>query len=175
MPVVLGKLTEIGEGRKRKHLEHTAHLVNTFEPEVEDLSDGELAGRTDELKRRLKDGQALDDLLPEAFAVVREAARRTLGQRHFDVQVMGATSLHQGNIAEMKTGEGKTLVSTMPAYLNALTGEGVHIVTVNDYLAKRDSEWMGPIFRLLGVSVGLIQSEMTPVQRRPAYSADITY
>jgi preprotein translocase subunit SecA len=173
--VVLGKLAEIGEGRKRKHLEHTAHLVNTFEPEVEDLSDGELAGRTDELKRRLKDGQALDDLLPEAFAVVREAARRTLGQRHFDVQVMGATSLHQGNIAEMKTGEGKTLVSTMPAYLNALTGEGVHIVTVNDYLAKRDSEWMGPIFRLLGVSVGLIQSEMTPVQRRPAYSADITY
>ncbi|MGH2656841.1 MAG: preprotein translocase subunit SecA [Actinomycetota bacterium] len=175
MPVVLGKLTEIGEGRKRKHLEHTAHLVNTFEPEVEDLSDGELAGRTDELKRRLKDGQALDDLLPEAFAVVREAARRTLGQRHFDVQVMGATSLHQGNIAEMKTGEGKTLVSTMPAFLNGLTGEGVHIVTVNDYLAKRDSEWMGPIFRLLGVSVGLIQSEMTPVQRRPAYSADITY
>jgi preprotein translocase subunit SecA len=173
--VVLGKLAEIGEGRKRKHLEHTADLVNTFEPEVEDLSDGELAGRTDELKRRLKDGQALDDLLPEAFAVVREAARRTLGQRHFDVQVMGATSLHQGNIAEMKTGEGKTLVSTMPAYLNALTGEGVHIVTVNDYLAKRDSEWMGPIFRLLGVSVGLIQSEMTPVQRRPAYSADITY
>jgi len=173
--VVLGKLAEIGEGRKRKHLEHTADLVNTFEPEVEDLSDGELAGRTDELKRRLKDGQALDDLLPEAFAVVREAARRTLGQRHFDVQVMGATSLHQGSIAEMKTGEGKTLVSTMPAYLNALTGEGVHIVTVNDYLAKRDSEWMGPIFRLLGVSVGLIQSEMTPVQRRPAYSADITY
>jgi preprotein translocase subunit SecA len=173
--VVLGKLAEIGEGRKRKHLEHTADLVNTFEPEVEDLPDGELAGRTDELKRRLKDGQALDDLLPEAFAVVREAARRTLGQRHFDVQVMGATSLHQGNIAEMKTGEGKTLVSTMPAYLNALTGEGVHIVTVNDYLAKRDSEWMGPIFRLLGVSVGLIQSEMTPVQRRPAYSADITY
>jgi preprotein translocase subunit SecA len=173
--VVLGKLSEIGEGRKRKHLEHSAHLVNTFEPEVEDLSDGELAGRTDELKRRLKDGQELEDLLPEAFAVVREAARRTLGQRHFDVQVMGATALHQGNIAEMKTGEGKTLVSTMPAYLNSLTGEGVHVVTVNDYLAKRDSEWMGPIFRLLGVSVGLIQSEMTPVQRRPAYAADITY
>ena len=173
--MVLGKLSEIGEGRKRKHLEHSAHLVNTFEPEVEDLSDGELAGRTDELKRRLKDGQELEDLLPEAFAVVREAARRTLGQRHFDVQVMGATALHQGNIAEMKTGEGKTLVSTMPAYLNSLTGEGVHVVTVNDYLAKRDSEWMGPIFRLLGVSVGLIQSEMTPVQRRPAYAADITY
>jgi preprotein translocase subunit SecA len=173
--VVLGKLAEIGEGRKRKHLEHTFQLVNTFEPEVEDLSDGELAGKTDELKRRLKDGESLDDVLPEAFAVVREAARRTLGQRHFDVQVMGATALHQGNIAEMKTGEGKTLVSTMPAYLNALAGEGVHVVTVNDYLAKRDSEWMGPIFRLLGVSVGLIQSEMTPVQRRPAYAADITY
>jgi preprotein translocase subunit SecA len=173
--VVLGKLAEIGEGRKRKHLEHTFQLVNTFEPEVEDLSDGELAGKTDELKRRLKDGQSLDDVLAEAFAVVREAARRTLGQRHFDVQVMGATALHQGNIAEMKTGEGKTLVSTMPAYLNSLTREGVHVVTVNDYLAKRDSEWMGPIFRLLGVSVGLIQSEMTPVQRRPAYAADITY
>jgi preprotein translocase subunit SecA len=173
--VVLGKLAEIGEGRKRKHLEHTVELVNTFEPEVEDLSDGELAGKTDELKRRLKDGESLEDVLPEAFAVVREAARRTLGQRHFDVQVMGATALHQGNIAEMKTGEGKTLVSTMPAYLNALTGEGVHLVTVNDYLAKRDSEWMGPIFRLLGVSVGLIQAEMAPAQRRPAYAADITY
>jgi preprotein translocase subunit SecA len=173
--VVLGKLAEIGEGRKRKQLEHAGQLVNTFEPEVEDLSDGELAGRTDEFRRRLKDGQELDDLLPEAFAVVREAARRSLGQRHFDVQVMGATALHQGNIAEMKTGEGKTLVSTMPAYLNALVGEGVHVVTVNDYLAKRDSEWMGPIYRLLGVSVGLIQAQMTPSQRRPAYAADITY
>jgi len=173
--VVLGKLTEITEGRKRKHFEHYVHLVNTFEPEVEELSDGELAAKTDEFKRRLKDGESLEDLLPEAFAGVREAARRTLGQRHFDVQVMGAAALHEGNIAEMKTGEGKTLVSTMPAYLNALTGEGVHVVTVNDYLAKRDSEWMGPIFRFLGLSVGLIQGQMTPSQRRPAYAADITY
>jgi preprotein translocase subunit SecA len=173
--VVLGKLTEITEGRKRKHFEHYVHLVNTFEPEVEELSDGELAAKTDEFKRRLKDGESLEDLLPEAFAGVREAARRTLRQRHFDVQVMGAAALHEGNIAEMKTGEGKTLVSTMPAYLNALTGEGVHVVTVNDYLAKRDSEWMGPIFRFLGLSVGLIQGQMTPSQRRPAYAADITY
>ena len=173
--MVLGKLAEIGEGRKRKQLEHTVHLVNTFEPEVEDLSDGELAGKTDEFRRRLKDGQELDDLLPEAYAVVREAARRTLGQRHFDVQVMGATALHEGNIAEMKTGEGKTLVSTMPAYVNSMVGEGVHVVTVNDYLAKRDSEWMGPIYRLLGISVGLIQAQMSPSQRRPAYAAGITY
>jgi preprotein translocase subunit SecA len=173
--LVLGKITEIGESRKRKHYDHLAGLVATFEPEIEELSDADLAGRTDEFKRRLKEGETLDDLLPEAFACVREAARRTLGQRHFDVQVMGAAVLHDGSIAEMKTGEGKTLVSTMPAYLNALDGEGVHIVTVNDYLAKRDSEWMGPIFRLLGLSVGLIQAQMTPEQRRPAYAADITY
>ena len=173
--MVLGKLAEISEGRRRKHFEHYGHLVNTFEPEVEELSDGELAAKTEEFQRRLKDGESLEDILPEAFACVREAARRTLGQRHFDVQVMGAAALHEGNIAEMKTGEGKTLVSTMPAYLNALTGEGVHIVTVNDYLAKRDSEWMGPIYRLLGLSVGLIQAQMTPSQRRPAYTADVTY
>jgi preprotein translocase subunit SecA len=173
--VVLGKLSEIGEGRKRKQLEHTVHLVNTFEPEVEDLSDGELAGKTDEFRRRLKDGVELDDLMPEAFAIVREAARRTLGQRHFDVQVMGATALHEGNIAEMKTGEGKTLVSTMPAYLNSLVGEGVHVAPENHNLPNRDSEWMGPIYRLLGVSVGLIQAQMTPSQRRPAYGSDLTY
>jgi preprotein translocase subunit SecA len=173
--VVLGKISEFGEGRKRKHYEHIAGLVGTFEPEVEDLSDEQLRARTDEFKRRLADGQPLDDVLPEAFATVREAARRTLGQRHFDVQVMGATALHEGNIAEMKTGEGKTLVATMPAYLNALSGKGVHIVTVNDYLAKRDSEWMGAIYRFLGMSVGLIQAQMTPSQRRPAYAADITY
>jgi preprotein translocase subunit SecA len=173
--VVLGKLAEISEGRRRKHFAHYGHLVNTYEPEVEELSDGELAAKTEEFQRRLKDGESLEDVLPEAFASVREAARRTLGQRHFDVQVMGAAALHEGNIAEMKTGEGKTLVSTMPAYLNALTGEGVHIVTVNDYLAKRDSEWMGPIYRLLGLSVGLIQAQMNPSQRRPAYAADVAY
>src|SRR5204863_8219672 len=121
------------------------------------------------------EGESLDDVLPEAFAAVREAARRSIGQRHFDVQVLGAIALHQGNIAEMKTGEGKTLTSTMPAYLNALSGKGVHVVTVNDYLAKRDSEWMGGIYRALGISVGLIQSSMMPNDRRPAYAADITY
>jgi preprotein translocase subunit SecA len=173
--VVLGKITELGESRKRKQYEHLAGLVHTFEPEIEDLSDDQLRGKTEELKRKLADGKTLDDILPEAFATVREAARRTLGQRHFDVQVMGAAALHGGNIAEMKTGEGKTLVATMPAYLNALEGRGVHVVTVNDYLAKRDSEWMGAIYRFLGLSVGLIQAEMTPTQRRPAYGADITY
>src|SRR5207249_7382909 len=143
--------------------------------EIEELSDADLRAKTDEFKQRLADGETLGDLLPEAFACVREAAKRTIGQRHFDVQLMGGIVLHQGNIAEMRTGEGKTLVSTMPSYLNSLTGEGVHLVTTNDYLAKRDSEWMGPIFRLVGVRVGLIQAQMTPEQRRPAYAADITY
>jgi preprotein translocase subunit SecA len=173
--VVLQKITDIGAGRRLKRLQEVVGIVNTFEPEIEELSDEQLGSRTGEFRHRLEGGEALDDILPEAFACVREAARRTLGQRHFDVQVMGATALHQGDIAEMKTGEGKTLVSTMPAYLNALEGKGVHIVTVNDYLAKRDSEWMGPIFRLLGLSVGLIQGQMAPEQRRPAYAADITY
>ena len=174
MPV-LDKLTNIGEGRKLKQLEAIAQIVNTFEPEVEDLSDDELRAQTGELRRRAANGESLDDLLPEAFATVREAARRTIGQRHFDVQVMGGAALHQGNIAEMKTGEGKTLVSTLPGYLNAISGDGVHIVTVNDYLAKRDSEWMGGIYRFLGIDVGLIQATMTPAERRPAYAADITY
>ncbi|MGH2682947.1 MAG: preprotein translocase subunit SecA, partial [Actinomycetota bacterium] len=173
--MVLSKITQIGENRKLKRLEDYVALVNSFEDELAELSDEELRGKTEEFRRRLADGESLDDLLPEAFACVREAAKRTIGQRHFNVQVMGATALHQGLIAEMKTGEGKTLVSTMPAYLNALSGEGVHMVTVNDYLAKRDSEWMGPIFRLLGLSVGLIQAQMRPEERRPAYAADITY
>jgi preprotein translocase subunit SecA len=164
----------MGEGRKLKRLEEYVQLVNSYEEEIKELSDAELRDYTDTLRQRIGDGESPDDVLPEAFGLVREAARRTLGQRHFDVQVMGAVVLHRGNIAEMKTGEGKTLVSTMPAYLNALTG-GVHVVTVNDYLAKRDSEWMGPIFRMLGVRVGLIQTTMSPEQRRPAYAADITY
>ena len=172
--MVIEKIGQLGEGRRKKQLAQLAQLVNTFEPEVEELSDEELAGKTAEFRERLAAGETLDDLLPEAFAAVREAARRTIGQRHFDVQVMGAIALHQGNIAEMKTGEGKTLTSTMAAYLNSLA-DGVHIVTVNDYLAKRDSEWMGPIYRALGVSVGLIQANMTPAERRPAYAADITY
>jgi preprotein translocase subunit SecA len=168
-------LGSMGEGRKLKRLEEYVQLVNSYEDEIKELSDTELREYSDKLRRRLGEGEPPDDALPEAFALVREAAWRALGQRHFDVQVMGAVVLHQGNIAEMKTGEGKTLVSTMPAYLNALTGNGVHMVTVNDYLVKRDSEWMGPIFRMLGVSVGLIQTTMTPEQRRPAYAADITY
>jgi preprotein translocase subunit SecA len=172
---VLDKLGSLGEGRKLKRLDEYVQLVNSYEDEIKELSDTELPEYTERLRKRLGDGEPPDDVLSEAFALVREAASRALGQRHFDVQVMGATVLHQGNIAEMKTGEGKTLVSTMPAYLNALTGKGVHMVTVNDYLAKRDSEWMGPIFRALGVSVGLIQTQMTPEERRPAYAADITY
>ncbi|HYF11111.1 MAG TPA: preprotein translocase subunit SecA, partial [Actinomycetota bacterium] len=173
--MVIQKIATIGEGRKLKQLENLVGVVNTFEPEVEDLSDEELRGKTFEFKQRLADAEPLDDLLPEAFACVREAARRTIGQRHFDVQILGGAVLHQGKIAEMKTGEGKTLTSTLPAYLNALAGRGVHVVTVNDYLAKRDSEWMGGVFRALGVSVGLIQSQMPPAERRPAYDADITY
>ena len=124
---------------------------------------------TDEFRKRLEDGETLDDILPEAFATVREAARRTLGQRAFDVQLMGGAALHLGNISEMRTGEGKTLTGVFPAYLNALSGKGVHVVTTNDYLAKRDSEWMGGIYRFLGLKVGLIQASMSPEQRRPAY------
>jgi len=173
--LVIQKLATLGEGRRFRQLEQVVELVNAFEPEVEELSDEALRGKTQGFRRRLEGGETLDDLLPEAFASVREAARRSIGQRHFDVQVLGAIALHQGKIAEMKTGEGKTLVSTMPGYLNALEGKGVHIVTVNDYLAKRDSEWMGGIYRALGVSVGLIQAQMSPAERRPAYAADITY
>jgi preprotein translocase subunit SecA len=173
--VSLEKLGQIGEGRKRKRLEEYVRLVNSFEPEIEELSDADLRGKTDEFKQRLAEGETLDDLIPEAFAAVREAAKRAIGQRHFDVQIMGGVILHEGRISEMKTGEGKTLVSTLPAYLNALEGKGVHLVTTNDYLAKRDSEWMGPIYRALGISVGLIQAQMSPDQRRPAYASDITY
>ena len=173
--MVLEKIGQLGEGRKLKRLEQLVRIVNTFEPELEELTDEQLRAKTEEFRRRLEAGESLDDLLPEAFASVREAARRSIGQRHFDVQVMGAIVLHEGNISEMKTGEGKTLVATMPAYLNSLSGQGVDIVTVNDYLAKRDSEWMGPIYRALGASVGLIQSAMTPAERRPAYGSDITY
>ncbi|MGH2595945.1 MAG: preprotein translocase subunit SecA, partial [Actinomycetota bacterium] len=173
--MVLDKIANLGEGRKRKELDSIAQIVLTYEPEFEELSDAELFAKTAEFHQRLENGESLDDLLPESFAAVREASKRSTGKRHFDVQVMGAAALHRGNIAEMKTGEGKTLVATMPAYLNSLTGKGVHLVTVNDYLAKRDSEWMGPIYRALGVHVGLIQSPMTPAERRPAYGAPITY
>ncbi len=172
---MLDKIANLGEGRKLKNLESIAKLVNTFELEVEDLTNDELRGKTTEFRTRIDNGESPDDLMTEAFAVVREGARRTIGQRHFDVQLMGGAALHRGNIAEMKTGEGKTLVSTLPGYLNALGGRGVHIVTVNDYLAKRDSEWMGGIYRFLGLKVGLIQASMSPEERRPAYAADVTY
>ncbi|HEV8026851.1 MAG TPA: preprotein translocase subunit SecA, partial [Stellaceae bacterium] len=149
--------------------------INAAEPGVVALTDEDLRARTAALKQRLADGETLDDVLPEAFATVREAAKRTLGQRHFDVQLMGGVVLHRGMISEMKTGEGKTLVATLPVYLNALTGKGVHVVTVNDYLARRDSEWMGQIYRFLGLSVGCIVHGLDDEQRRAAYAADVTY
>ena len=152
MPAILDKLLRIGEGKILRQLETISAAVNAIEDDFVKMSDAELQGMTDELKKRYADGESLDDLMPEAFATVREAARRVLGQRHFDVQVMGGAALHLGNIAEMKTGEGKTLVSTLPAYLNALTGEGVHVVTVNDYLAKFQSEWMGRVHHFLGLT-----------------------
>ncbi|WP_421845832.1 preprotein translocase subunit SecA [Mycobacterium sp.] len=172
---MLSKLLRLGEGRMVKRLKRVADYVNTLSDDVEKLTDAELRAKTDEFRKRLDDGESLDDLLPEAFAVAREAAWRVLDQRPFDVQVMGATALHLGNVAEMKTGEGKTLTCVLPAYLNALAGEGVHIVTVNDYLAKRDSEWMGRVHRFLGLQVGVILSGMTPDERRASYNADITY
>ena len=177
MPVVaiLDKILRAGEGRTLKRLEKIAEEVNACEPSIQALTDDQLRGKTDEFKSRLASGEDLDDLLPEAFATVREAAKRTLGQRHYDVQIMGGAALHSGNIAEMRTGEGKTLVSTLPAYLNALTAKGVHVVTTNDYLAERDSEWMGRVHRFLGLKVGVILASMTPHERREQYNADITY
>ena len=161
--------------RELKKIYPIADAIEKLEPQVEKLSDGELRAKTEEFKQRLAGGETLDDILPEAFAVVREAAWRVLGMKPFRVQLIGGIVLHQGRIAEMKTGEGKTLVAVLPAYLNALTGKGVHIVTVNDYLARRDSEWMGKVHRFLGVSVGLIVHGLTPAERREAYACDITY
>src|SRR6516165_9937729 len=158
-----------------KRLKGIADYVGTLAEDVEKLTDAELRAKTDEFKKRHADGESLDDLLPEAFAVAREAAWRVLDQRPFDVQVMGGAALHFGNVAEMKTGEGKTLTSVLPAYLNGIGDQGVHIVTVNDYLAKRDSEWMGRVHRFLGLDVGVILAQMMPDERRVAYAADITY
>ncbi len=161
--------------RKLKKYRPDVVEINLLEEEIQQLSDEALSGKTTEFKQRLEKGESLDDLLPEAFAVVREASKRVLGMRHFDVQLIGAMVLHDGQIAEMKTGEGKTLVATLPSYLNALSGKGAHVVTVNDYLARRDAEWMGQIHRFLGLSVGLIQQGMSPAERRHNYSCDITY
>ncbi|CAB4577230.1 MAG: preprotein translocase subunit SecA [Actinobacteria bacterium] len=175
MAQILSKVLRAGEGKKLKRIQAVAKAVNAIEDEFIKLSDAELRGLTDQYRERLAAGETLDDLMVEAFATVREAAKRTLGQRHYDVQLMGGAALHLGNIAEMKTGEGKTLVSTLAAYLNALTGEGVHVVTTNDYLAERDSEWMGRVHRFLGLNVGVILSNMSAAQRREMYAADITY
>ena len=169
------KLFGTANSRYLKTLVKPVQAINALEPAVAALSDAELRARTDWLRKRLADGETLDDVLADAFATVREAAKRTLGQRHFDVQLTGGMVLHAGRIAEMKTGEGKTLVATLACYLNAIEGKGVHVVTVNDYLAKRDSAWMGQIYNFLGLSVGCIVHGLDDDERRAAYAADITY
>ncbi|MFA6432090.1 MAG: preprotein translocase subunit SecA, partial [Candidatus Margulisiibacteriota bacterium] len=171
----ISKIFGPSEESKINSLLPIVEQINSFEEGLKKLSDEELRQKTAYFKDQLTAGKTLDDLLPEAFAVVREASVRTTGMRHFDVQLIGGMMLHQGKIAEMKTGEGKTLVATLPLYLNALDGHGAHVVTVNDYLAKRDSEWMGPIYRFLGLSVGVVQHDMNPPERKIAYGADITY
>ncbi|WP_405144898.1 preprotein translocase subunit SecA [Sphaerisporangium sp. NBC_01403] len=175
MPAILDKILRAGEGKVLRKLKRISEQVNSIESDFTSLSDAELRALTAEFRQRHADGESLDDLLPEAFAAVREAARRVLGQRHFDVQIMGGAALHLGNIAEMRTGEGKTLTCTLPAYLNAIAGKGVHVVTVNDYLAKRDAENMGRVHRFLGLEVGVILANMPPDERRKQYNADITY
>ena len=172
---IMDKILGTHSERELKRVYPIVDKIEALEPEISKLTDEQLKGKTDEFKERLKNGETLDDLLVEAYAVVREAAKRVLGMRHFRVQLVGGVILHQGRIAEMRTGEGKTLVSTLPAYLNALEGKGVHIVTVNDYLAHRDAEWMGQVHRFLGLTVGVILNSMTPEERREAYNCDITY
>jgi len=175
VPAVLDKILRIGEGKILRQLEAIAKAVNAIEEHFVAMSDAELQAMTAEFKERLAAGETLDDIMPEAFATVREAAKRVIGQRHYDVQVQGGAALHLGNIAEMKTGEGKTLVATLPTYLNALTGDGVHVVTVNDYLAKYHAEWMGRVYHFLGLTTGVILPQMNPAERRVAYAADVTY
>src|SRR3954467_11762426 len=171
----LAKVIGTQNERDLKKLRPIVAQVNALEASIAPLSDEALRGKTAEFKARVANGESLDDILPEAFAVVREAGRRVLNMRHFDVQLIGGTVLHEGKIAEMKTGEGKTLVATLPVYLNALAGLGVHVVTVNDYLAKRDSEWMGKLYSFLGLTVGVIVHDLDDNQRREAYASDITY
>ena len=178
MKIVKNILEKIFGGSNERDLEkmqEIVELINSYEPEFEKMSDGNLRGKTAEFKQRLAAGATLDDILPEAFAVVREGSRRALGMRHFDVQLLGGITLHEGRIAEMRTGEGKTLVATLATYLNALAGQGVHVITVNDYLARRDSEWMGKLYTFLGLSVGLIVHGKDNAERKAAYEADITY
>src|SRR5258707_2357721 len=173
--LVLAKFFGTQNERDIKALRPLIVAINALEPQVQQLSDIDLAAKSIEFKEKLAKGATLDDLLVEAFAVVREAGRRVLNMRHFDEQLIGGIVLHQGKIAEMKTGEGKTLVATLPVYLNALAGQGVHVVTVNDYLAKRDSEWMGRIYKFLGMTVGVIAHDLYDVERKEAYTCDITY
>src|SRR5258705_7720387 len=175
LDTLLAKVVGTQNDRELKRLRPIVTEVNAFEAAIKALSDEQLRGKTAEFQQRVANGDTLDDLLPEAFAVVREAGRRVLNMRHFDVQLIGGAVLHKGKIAEMKTGEGKTLVATLPAYLNALEGKGVHVVTVNDYLARRDSEWIGKIYRFLGMTVGVIQHDLNDAERQVAYAADITY
>src|SRR5579883_1576227 len=158
-----------------KQMSKTVVKINALEPSLQALSDEELRARTEAFKQRLAAGETVDDILPEAFATVREASRRVLGMRHYDVQLIGGMVLNSGRIAEMRTGEGKTLVATLPVYLNALEGKGVHVVTVNDYLARRDAAWMGPIYRMLGLTVGVIVHDLDEEERRAAYACDVTY
>src|SRR3954465_7691983 len=172
---ILERALRIGEGKKFKEFERRVGRINDFEPELKLESDAELRERTAALRERATGGESIDELLPESFALTREAARRTLGQRHFDVQLIGGMVLHDGSIAEMKTGEGKTLTATLPIVLNSLPGKGVHLVTVNDYLARRDADWMRPIYEGLGLTVGVLQSNQPYEEKRGAYAADITY
>src|SRR4051794_25383923 len=169
------KILGSANDRRIKRYAPIIAAINALEPELQALSDADLRARTDKFRAELAAGKDLDDLIIPAFATVREAAKRALGQRHFDVQLMGGMVLHEGSIAEMKTGEGKTLVATLPVYLNALAGKGVHVVTVNDYLAKRDSEWMGQVYKFLGMTVGVIVHGMDDAERKTAYAADVTY
>src|SRR5512136_1368082 len=175
LSTLIKKIVGSKNERELKKLWPLVSRINALEPEIAALADDQLRNKTFEFKERLGRGEALDAILPEAFAVCREAGKRTLGMRHFDVQLIGGMVLHQGKIAEMKTGEGKTLVATLAAYLNALTGRGVHVVTVNDYLARRDSEWMGQIYKFLGLTVGVIVHGLDDKQRKAAYACDVTY
>src|SRR5690349_24789016 len=172
---ILDRALRIGEGKKFKAFEKRVGRINDFEPELELDSDEELRERADALRERARNGEPVDDLLHESFALTREAAKRTLGQRHFDVQLIGGMVLHDGSISEMKTGEGKTLTATLAVFLNTLAGDAVHVVTVNDYLARRDSEWMAPIYEALGVSVASIQEDDDHAARQEKYACDVTY
>jgi len=172
---ILTKIVGSKNERTLKRIRPLVETINGLEPKTQGLSDDDLRGKKGEFRERIERGESVDAILPEAFAVVREAGRRVLQMRHFDVQLIGGIVLHEGKIAEMRTGEGKTLVATLPAYLNALSGKGVHVVTVNDYLARRDSDWMGRIHRFLGMTVGCIQHDLSDAERQQAYGADITY